>query len=351
MKTPLYPLLLHQNLFELVWGGSRLRPMKDMEPDGRPIGESWEVSAIPGKESVVTNGPLTGQTLTQLITAYGEQLLGRSVMKTYGGKFPLLVKLIDAERDLSIQVHPNDALAQERHGCMGKSEMWLVLDAQPGAFLYSGFNQPISKYEYQKRVEDGSICEVLQKHEVHPGDVFFIPAGRVHAIGAGILLAEVQQSSDITYRIYDYNRPGLDGKPRQLHTELAVDAIDYHVEEDYKTHYQLRTNRPSHAITCPFFQVNLLYADKPVIRHLKKCDSFVAVTCLRGVVEIRMENEQDENGIIVLTRAKSCLIPASQANYVVTPLQDQQACLLEAFIDNYRPWHKDAMNRLLSILD
>lgn len=347
----LYPFLFHHNLFELVWGGHRLVQLKGLTSDDRKIGESWEVSSVPGKESVVSNGTLAGKNLNDLIKIYGENLLGRKVMERYGENFPLLFKIIDAEKDLSIQVHPNDELAQQRHGSMGKSEMWLVLDANPGAYLYSGFNQSVSRYEYSKRVEDGSICEVLERHEVHPGDVFFVPAGRVHAIGAGILLAEIQQSSDITYRIFDYNRLGLDGKPRLLHTEQAIDAIDFHVESDYKTHYKLRKNRPIHAITCPFFQVNLLHVDKIVTRHLRKCDSFVIVCCLSGKVRINIENADSHIQQTTLQTAQSCLIPACLANYQIIPQGDRDVSLIEAFIDNYHPWHKETMDKILSILD
>ena len=220
----LYPLLFETSLFPIVWGGNRLRQMKGMSPSCEPVGESWEVSAVPGKESVVLNGDLAGKNLRELCQQYGADLLGGAVQQKFGNEFPMLIKFIDAESDLSIQVHPDDSVAMERHGSMGKTEMWYVVDAKPGTYLYAGFSKSITSEEYRRRVEDGTICEVLAKHPIRMGDAFFIPAGRVHAICGGALIAEVQQSSDITYRIYDYGRMGMDGKPRELHTELAVDV-------------------------------------------------------------------------------------------------------------------------------
>ena len=216
----LYPLLFEPNLHTVVWGGNQLRPYKGLETSDEPIGESWEVSAVPTSTSIISNGVYAGKDLISAINENPDAILGKKVNDKYNGKLPLLVKFIDAKRDLSIQVHPNDEMAMREHGKMGKSEMWYVIKADEGAYLYAGFNQEITPYEYQKRVEDGSITDVLADHQVKAGDVFYLPAGRVHAICGGILLAEVQQSSDVTYRIFDYNRPGMmDGKPRELHTE------------------------------------------------------------------------------------------------------------------------------------
>jgi len=233
----LYPFLFEANLHSVVWGGHQLRPYKGMEPTDEPIGESWEVSAVPSSISIISNGEQKGRDLVSVIGEASEAILGRAVAERYHGELPLLMKFIDAERDLSIQVHPDDEMAQRMHGKMGKSEMWYVIKAAPGSYLYAGMKEKITPEEYSRRVADGTITEVLARHEVKAGDVFYIPAGRVHAICGGILLAEVQQSSDVTYRIYDYNRPGMDGKPRELHTELAAQAIDYHVEKEYRTVY------------------------------------------------------------------------------------------------------------------
>lgn len=338
--TTLYPLLFEDNFHNTVWGGSRIHAFKGMPcSDDMKVGESWEVSAVNGKDSVVANGELAGSHLCTLVEQYGSALLGKKVAEKYNNQFPLLAKFIGAESDLSIQVHPDDKLAFARHNCFGKNEMWMILDCKPGAKIYSGFKDQISKYEYCKRVEDGSLCEVLQDHPVHSGDIFYIPAGRVHAIGEGILLAEIQQSSDITYRIFDYGRTGLDGKPRELHTALAEDAIDFNVEADYRTHYSIRKNKPTHAITSPFFQVNVLKTDGAITRHLKKCDSFIIYMCTRGTCTIHVEKDPTKQ--VQLTAGFSCLIPAECADVVITPTTPEaHSCeLVESFIDNYEPWH------------
>ena len=226
----LYPLLFEPNLHTVVWGGHQLRPYKGMTPSDEPIGESWEVSAVPTSTSIISNGLCQGRDLVSVISEQPEAILGKAVNARYHGQLPLLVKFIDAKKDLSIQVHPNDEMAMREHGKMGKSEMWYVIKADEGAHLYAGFKREIHVGEYYQRIADGTITEVLADHQVKAGDVFYLPAGRVHAICGGILLAEVQQSSDVTYRIFDYNRPGLDGKPRELHMALAAKALDFHVE-------------------------------------------------------------------------------------------------------------------------
>lgn len=344
MQKILYPLLFENNFHTKVWGGNRLKPLKNMPADDEPIGESWEVSAVPSSTSIVKNGELKGCNLKDLTKEYGALMLGEAVAKKYGDQFPLLIKYIDAEKDLSVQVHPNDELARQRHDCFGKTEMWFVMKAKPGAYLYAGLNQPISKYEYGKRVEDGSICEVLERHEVHEGDVFFIPAGRIHAICGGILVAEIQQSSDITYRIFDYNRPGLDGKPRELHTELAKDAIDYKVYPDYRTHYEHKINKPVPVITSPFFVVKLLEVDRAFHRKLFKYDSFIIYMCLSGDCTIHINSTEgfgframppEDCQTIHLSEGNSCLIPASVADFHVTPHNENGITrLIETYIDN-----------------
>ena len=223
----LYPMTFKPILKKIIWGGSDICPFKGITPVQEGIGESWELSHVEGNYSVVDNGALEGKTLDELIRTYGKQLLGEKVVEQFGSIFPLLIKFIDARDNLSIQVHPDDELAKKRHNSFGKTEMWYVINAAKGAGLYSGFSKQINVDEYVKRVEDNTIMDVLQRYEVNPGDVFFLPAGRVHAIGAGCFIAEIQQTSNITYRIYDYDRKGPDGKGRELHTELAKDAIDY----------------------------------------------------------------------------------------------------------------------------
>lgn len=324
-----YPLLFEPNLHPVVWGGNRLRPYKGMEPNDEPIGESWEVSAVPSSVSVISNGSWAGRDLVSVIDSCPEDILGVQVARQYGNKLPLLVKFIDARRDLSIQVHPDDEMARRVHGKSGKTEMWYVIDAQPGSYLYAGFKSHISPYEYRKRVQDGSIEEVLARHEVKAGDVFFLPAGRIHAICGGILLAEVQQSSDVTYRIFDYNRPGMDGKPRELHTELAAQALDYEVLDEYRTEYAEEENRATHLIDSPFFSVRVNRITRPFHRDLIKYDSFIISLCISGdcIIKVRSTGEGT-----LLKSGHSCLIPAVIADYDVIPLTGETQ-ILDAYLD------------------
>ena len=326
----LYPLLFQPNLHTVVWGGSQLRPYKGLAPSDEPIGESWEVSAVPTSTSIISNGVYAGKDLVSVINEQPDAILGKKVNEKYHGQLPLLVKFIDAKRDLSIQVHPNDEMAMHEHGKMGKSEMWYVIKADEGAHLYAGFNQEITPYEYQKRVEDGSITKVLANHQVKAGDVFYLPAGRVHAICGGILLAEVQQSSDVTYRIFDYNRPGMDGKPRELHTELAAKALDYHVIDNYRTEYVDSSNKAVQIIDSPYFSVRVMEVTKPFHRDLRKYDSFIITMCIEGDCIIRVRSTGEE---VLLKQGNSTLIPAAIADYDIIP-QSGKIRILDAFIDN-----------------
>lgn len=326
----LYPFLFQPNLHSVVWGGNRLRPYKGMPDSDTPIGESWEVSAVPSSPSIIANGAHVGRDLIAVINESPEDILGQAVCEHYQGQLPLLVKFIDARQNLSIQVHPDDDMARRVHGKMGKSEMWYIIDAKPGSYLYAGFRQEITPEAYKQRVADGTITEVLARHEVKTGDVFYLPAGRVHAIGEGILLAEVQQSSDVTYRIFDYNRPGMDGKPRELHTDLAAQAIDYHVEDEYRTLYKGVVNRANLIVNSPYFSVRITETAAPFHRNLLKYDSFIITMCIEGdcLIKIRATGEE-----LLLKEGHSCLIPAVLANYDVIP-QRQRTRTLDAFIDN-----------------
>ena len=230
--------------------------------------ESWVLSGVPGHESVVAEGPCAGKKITDI----------------YPGEFPLLIKFIDAKQDLSIQVHPNDELASKRHGCKGKTEMWYVIDAQKDAHLLSGLKESINPEKYVELVKQDKIVDVLSDYKVNAGDVFFLPAGRIHAIGGGCYIAEIQQTSDITYRIYDYGRMGLDGKPRQLHTQEAKDAIDYTVYEDYRTHYVAKPNTNVEVVKCPFFTTSVLELDQPFKEKVES--EFLIVMCLEGSCRI-----------------------------------------------------------------
>ena len=308
-----YPLRFKPNRKILVWGT-----------------EDWTVSAVPGSESEVANGAWEGMKLPELVSRYPVEILGRKVAETYGNQLPLLTKIIDAQKDLSIQVHPNDEMAQREHGQSGKSEMWYILQADEGAHLYAGFKQAISPYEYQKRVEDGSITEVLADHQVQAGDVFYLPAGRVHAICGGIKLAEVQQSSDVTYRIFDYNRPGLDGQPRELHTDLAAKALDYTVYPEYKTTHSEACDVAHQILNTPYFSIKVVEATGPFHRNMLKYDSFIIMMNLKGDCQVRLRGTQEA---IDLPEGASCLIPAVVADYDIIP-STTSTKVLEAFINN-----------------
>jgi len=312
-RNTLYPMLFNPNRKTLVWGT-----------------EDWTVSAVAGSESVVENGLWANRPLPEVISQYPQEILGKQVALQYHNQLPLLTKIIDARLDLSIQVHPNDEMAQRVHQKMGKSEMWYVLDAQPGSHLYAGFREKVSPEEYKQRVADGTITEVLARHEVRQGDIFYLPAGRVHAICGGIRLAEVQQSSDVTYRIYDYNRPGLDGRPRELHTELAAQAIDYEVYPEYRTEHQETMDNRDKCLDTPYFSIRIIEASQPFHRNVVKYDSFFILMNLRGDCTIRIRSTEDK---ILLPEGASCLIPAAIADYDIVP-EHEPTKVLEAFINN-----------------
>lgn len=311
----LYPLKFKPIFKTVVWGGGKIAPFKEVKTEQEHIGESWELSGVAGNESVVSEGPLEGKTIAQLVKEYKEELVGKHVYANTGDEFPLLIKFIDAKSDLSIQVHPNDELAAVRHnGSKGKTEMWYVVGADPGAHLLAGLKDAITPEEYARRVADDTITEVLADHPVHPGDVFFLPAGRIHAICGGCFIAEIQQTSDITYRIYDYGRPGLDGKPRQLHTELAKDAIDYKVYPDYQTHYTRTPNKEAEVVDCKYFTTSVYDLDKPFSRDLSGIDSFVVVMCVSGRGAIEMPGKTvmpGQSGRLSIHQGETVLVPAS----------------------------------------
>jgi len=264
--------------------------------------------------------------LQELTEIYMGDLVGENVYKKFGIEFPLLIKFIDAEQDLSIQVHPDDKLAKKRHNAYGKTEMWYVIEADKGAKLNSGFNQEVSREKYLEYLENGRLPELLHFDEVAPGDVFFIPAGRVHAIGKGILVAEIQQTSDVTYRIFDYNRKGNDGNERELHTGLALDAIDFHFQDEYKTRYQPSKNESSEIVTCPYFTTNILEFDKEIEKDYFPLDSFVIYICLDGQFTIVYENGAEQ-----VQKGETMLIPASLDSVLLKP-ESQSAKILEVYL-------------------
>ena len=312
-----HSLLLKFNpiLKTIVWGGEKIAPYKEIETEQKHIGESWELSGVPGNESIVAEGPLAGRSIAELVKEYKEELVGRHVYASTGDEFPLLIKFIDALSDLSIQVHPNDELAAVRHnGSKGKTEMWYVVAADPGAHLLAGLAQQITPAEYEARVANGTITDVLARYEVHPGDVFFLPAGRIHAICGGCFIAEIQQTSNITYRIYDYGRLGLDGKPREIHTELAKDAIDYTVYPDYRTHYRQEENAEVELVSCPYFTTSLYDLSLPFAKDLSEIDSFMVVMCLSGSGTLEVDGQE-----VPVHQGETVLIPAIADDLCLVP--------------------------------
>jgi len=320
--------LFHPILKEVLWGGAAICPFKNLPSDPRKIGESWEVSDVENRSSIVADGPEEGVGLGDLVRRHGADLVGRSVMERFGKRFPLLIKFIDARDDLSVQVHPGDELALQRHGSFGKTEMWYVVQAAPGAALYSGFSRPIDADEFRRRVEERTIMEVLKRYEVRPGDVFFLPPGRVHAIGAGCFVAEIQQTSGVTYRIYDYARRDANGCPRELHVAQALDAIDYTYLPDHRTHYTPRPDSAVELAHCPYFTTHLLdLTTQPMTRDFARLDSFVIYLCMAGGVSLR----DDVGNVRTIRRGQTILLPATTRQITLTPDSDG-AKLLETFI-------------------
>lgn len=322
----MYPLKFEPIIKEKIWGGRKLQTVLNKNLNGLLNGgESWEISAVPGDESRVANGPLIGLSLDQLVKKYPNRLMGQSVVDQFGEKFPLLIKFIDANANLSVQVHPDNALAEKRHNSFGKSEMWYIMQADEGSQIISGFKNELTKDEYCKRVEENRLIETLAHHNVKKGEVYYIPAGRVHAICAGVLLAEIQQTSDITYRIYDYDRKDANGQKRELHTEFALEANDYTVEENYKTDYTTKNNDSSHIIDTPYFKTNLISLDQQIEKDYTSLDSFVIYVCVEGDVEIGY----GENETISLKMGESILIPAELNSITLNSLS---AKLLEVYL-------------------
>ena len=322
----LYPLKFKPILKQKLWGGDKIQNIyRHDEPKMETVGESWDVSAMEEDDCEVINGWLEGNTLADLTEVYMGDLVGDRVYEQYGAEFPLLLKIIDSNRDLSIQVHPNDELADEEHGLRGKTEMWYVLDAERDAYITLGFNRYVSKAEYIERVATSNLEEVLQKYPVKKGDVYFIPAGMVHSIGKGCLIMEVQQASDITYRIYDYNRKDADGNLRELHTELAQKAIDYENWQGRKITLQPAQNGIVNLVECPYFQVNEMQIDKPKEYDLAPINSFVLLSCVEGHVTLKWDDDY-----ITLVEGETVLIPAEMNSLYIVPTVNTK--LLETYI-------------------
>jgi mannose-6-phosphate isomerase len=322
----MYPLKFEPILKQVLWGGDKIIPFKQLNDTLDRVGESWELSGVENNESIVANGFYKGFTLTEIVRKYGGELMGEANYARFGNRFPLLIKFIDAKQDLSIQVHPSDELAKKRHNSMGKTEMWYVVDADKGAKLRSGFSEQITPKEYKERIQNDTITEVLQEYEIHKGDVFFLPAGRIHSIGAGAFIAEIQQTSDITYRIYDFNRKDANGKVRELHTDLAREAIDYEILTDYRTHYDALKNEPVELAACPYFTTSIYDMTEEISCDYSELDSFVIFICIEGACKLT----DNEKNVITLHVGETVLLPATTQTITVTP--DDTVKLLETYI-------------------
>lgn len=298
-----YPLLFEPIFKERIWGGTKLKEVLNKSYDGSQIGESWELSTVENDISVVANGEFKGLNLNQLIEKYPTEVLGAASIKNFGLNFPLLFKFIDAKEDLSIQVHPNDALAKERHNSFGKTEMWYIMQADENARLVVGFKDKTNKKEYQEHLENKTLVTILNETPVKKGDAFFLETGTVHAIGAGVLLAEIQQTSDITYRLYDWDRVDANGMSRELHTDLALDAINFE-PTNAKLNYDVAKNKSVNLVKCPFFKTNILQISEKY-NWKKTKESFTVLMCTEGSFTINMLHFQSE-----FKKGDTVLIPA-----------------------------------------
>ncbi|HAX93025.1 MAG TPA: mannose-6-phosphate isomerase [Bacteroidales bacterium] len=325
--SELYPLKFEPILKEKIWGGKSLAENYGKKQGNlKNIGESWEISAVSGNLSVVSNGFLAGNNIEEIIEVYMGDITGESVYEKFGYEFPLLIKLIEARDDLSVQVHPGDDLARERHNAYGKTELWHILQSENGARIYTGFSLQVSRESYIDAVNTGRIGELLNSEPAIPGDTFFTPAGRIHAIGAGIVLAEIQQTSDITYRIYDWGRKDNEGRPRELHTDLALDAIDFAQTGTGKITNEAVYNKPSNLVRCEYFDTSIISFSTRIKRDYNLIDSFVVYLCTGGRFKISWDS-----GSETVTRGETILIPASITDVELIPEPD--ASLLEIYIN------------------
>jgi mannose-6-phosphate isomerase len=323
----LYPLKFKTIFKEKIWGGSKIKSVlgKDFSPLPN-CGESWEISGVEGNVSVVSDGPLSGKAITDLLKEYKGKLAGEKIYKKFRNEFPLLIKFIDANDDLSIQVHPGDQLAKERHNSFGKTEMWYVLEADKDARLNTGFNKQIDEKIYLEHLKSNTLDKILNFEEVKAGDVFFLPAGRVHYIGKGVCLAEIQQTSDITYRIYDFDRKDDKGNKRELHTEQALAAIDYRHYKDYKTKYQQKLNESADLVNCQYFTTSLIHFNKEVKRDYSSVESFVIYICTEGSLSLKTGNSET-----TVKKGDCILLPAEIKKVSLVPKEESK--VLEVYIN------------------
>ncbi|MGN0202375.1 MAG: type I phosphomannose isomerase catalytic subunit [Candidatus Cryptobacteroides sp.] len=324
----MYPLKFEPIFKTKVWGGERISAYKGLPSAQRKVGESWEISSVEGSVSVVSGGPLDSCSLTRVMELYGPQVVGERLFAAFGTEFPLLVKFIDAESDLSIQVHPDDATAARLNpGHRGKSELWYVIGAEEGAHLTSGFSEPVTPELYDELVREGRITDVLSKHTVAPGDVFFLPAGRIHAIGAGSFVVEIQPPSDLTYRIYDYGRPGLDGRPRELHLAQAREALDFSYYGDYRTDCPDLKDQEVPLVRCGYFSADRIDLTGEYSKDLSALDSFLVVVCVKGGGTLVDFDSDGAEYSVPVRQGETVLIPASSRGIVFRPEGDGMTCL------------------------
>ena len=324
--TELYPLKFETILKKKIWGGNVLQTGYNKKYSVKElIGESWELSAIEGDKSVISNGFLAGNNIEELIEVYMGDLVGDSVYEKFGNEFPLLIKFIEARQDLSIQVHPGNELAKRRHNAYGKTEMWYILECEKDARLLSGFKEPVTKEVFQKSLSTGKLVDLLNPEKVEVGDAFFNPAGRVHCIGSGMVLVEIQQTSDITYRIFDWNREKSGQEIRELHVDLALEAIDFNSTGTSKVRKEPMLNNTLNIVYCEYFNTNILRFNQPVNKEYLDLDSFVIYICTEGSFSIRWDDASDK-----VEKGETVLIPAMINNLVLDPHGEAQ--LLEVYI-------------------
>ena len=301
------PLKFKALLKQTIWGGDKIIPFKHLDDHLENVGESWEISGVPGNETVVADGEYAGKKLNELVIEQKDKLVGKANYERFGDEFPLLIKFIDARQDLSIQVHPTDEIAKRQGKERGKTEMWYIMDSDKDAKLYSGLKKQITPEQYKAMVEDDTITDALAQYEVKEDDCFFLPAGRIHAIGTGCFLAEIQQTSDVTYRIYDFKRKDKDGNYRQLHTKEAAECINYTVEDDYRTHYEHKKNEGVTLVECPYFSTAVYDLDEPMTLDYSELDSFVILIGLKGEGTIT----DNEGNTVTIRAGDSILVPAT----------------------------------------
>lgn len=308
------PIKFNPLLVQTLWGGEKIIPFKHLNSDLTQVGESWEISGVKGNETVVSEGEFKGKKLNELVDELKGKLVGEANYKRFGNDFPLLIKFIDARQELSIQVHPTDELAQKRGKLRGKTEMWYIMDSDENAKLRAGMKEKITPEQYKQMVEDDTITEAIAEYKVKEGDCFFLPAGRIHSIGTGCFLAEIQQTSDVTYRIYDFKRKDKDGNYRELHTEEAAECIDYNVEPNYRTEYTPVKNEGVALVECPYFTTTVYDLNEPMTLDYSELDSFVILIGLKGSGEIT----DNEGNTTTLCEGETILIPATTNEVKVT---------------------------------